>query len=86
MFIRFYFNFCSLFVFRSSQFYLVLDVINLTSHEMLFNYTNGKNIVIEAKESCRVPVPVERCPIEKLQPENDENYDPDAQLSNCNCI
>lgn len=59
----------------------MLDVINLTSQEMLFNYTNGKNIVVEAKESCRVPVPVERCPIEKLQPEQMDFYD-DGQLSN----
>lgn len=29
--------------------------------EMLLNYTLNKNIVIEARESCRVPVPVERC-------------------------
>lgn len=28
---------------------------------MLLNYTSNKNIVIEAHESCRVPVPVERC-------------------------
>lgn len=42
---------------------------------MLFNYTTGKNIVIEAKESCRVPVPVERCPIEKLQPDPDSQFD-----------
>lgn len=62
-------------LFRASQFYLVLDVVNLTTQEMLFNYTSGKNIVIEAKESCRVPVPVERCPIERLQPENDEHAD-----------
>lgn len=76
-------NICLLFLnSRSSQFYLVLDVVNLTSHEMLFNYTNGKNIVIEAKESCRVPVPVERCPIEKLQPESNEYYDLDGQPSN----
>lgn len=28
---------------------------------MCLNYTDNKNILIEAKESCRVPVPVERC-------------------------
>lgn len=51
-----YFSSC-----RPSQFYLVLDVTNLTAQEMLLNYTFNKNIVIEARESCRVPVPVERC-------------------------
>lgn len=30
---------------------------------MMLNYTTNKNIVIEARESCRVPVPVERCPL-----------------------
>lgn len=44
----------------------MLDVINLTSQEMSFNYTDTKNILIEAKESCRVPVPVEKCPLERL--------------------
>lgn len=29
---------------------------------MMLNYTMNKNIVIEARENCRVPVPVERCP------------------------
>lgn len=48
---------------RSNQFYLVLDVTNLTAQEMMLNYTLNKNIVIEARESCRVPVPVERCPL-----------------------
>lgn len=48
---------------RSSQFYLVLDVTNLTAQEMMLNYTQNKNIIIEAKENCRVPVPVERCPL-----------------------
>ncbi|XP_055684255.1 protein brunelleschi [Lutzomyia longipalpis] len=50
-----------------SQFYLVLDVVNMTGQEMALQYTEQKNIVIEAKESCRIPVPVERCPLEKIQ-------------------
>lgn len=50
-----------------SQFYLVLDVINLTSQEMTLNYTAAKNIIIEAKETCRIPVPVEKCPLDRLQ-------------------
>ncbi|GAB0091455.1 Protein brunelleschi [Sergentomyia squamirostris] len=50
-----------------SQFYLVLDVVNVTGQEMALQYTEQKNIVIEAKESCRIPVPVERCSLEKIQ-------------------
>lgn len=55
--------------FRPTQFYLVLDVINLTAQEMSLNYTATKNILIEAKESCRVPIPVERCPLDRLMAE-----------------
>lgn len=44
----------------------MLDVVNLTAQEMSLNYTSNKNILIEAKETCRFPVPVERCPLEKL--------------------
>uniref|UniRef100_A0A1B0A401 Uncharacterized protein n=1 Tax=Glossina pallidipes TaxID=7398 RepID=A0A1B0A401_GLOPL len=49
-----------------SQFYLVLDITNLTAQEMSLNYTNHKNILIEAKESCRVPIPVDRCSLEQV--------------------
>lgn len=45
-----------------TQLYLVLDVTNLTNEEMDFEYALGKHILIESKESCRVPVPLERCP------------------------
>lgn len=46
--------------------------------EMLLNYTTNKNIVIEARESCRVPVPVERCSLfnskkEKAKEETENN-------------
>lgn len=42
---------------------------------MMLNYTMNKNIVIEARESCRVPVPVERCPLFRRDQhhENDKN-------------
>ncbi|CRK86346.1 CLUMA_CG000135, isoform A [Clunio marinus] len=49
-----------------SQFYLVLDVANLTQHEISLSYPNDKVILIEPKESCRVPVPVERCPLDQI--------------------
>ncbi|XP_026321258.1 protein brunelleschi [Hyposmocoma kahamanoa] len=45
-----------------TQLYLVLDVTNLTNEEMDFEYASGKHILIESKESCRVPVPLDRCP------------------------
>jgi hypothetical protein len=50
----------------ASQFYLVLDIANLTTQEVCLNYPNNKKMLIEAKESCRVPVPVERCPLDKI--------------------
>ncbi|KAK9709008.1 Transport protein Trs120 or TRAPPC9, TRAPP II complex subunit [Popillia japonica] len=50
----------------SSQFYLVLDIANLTSQEMELYYTSSKHMLIEGHESCRVPVPVDRCPLSKL--------------------
>nr|CAD7586985.1 unnamed protein product [Timema genevievae] len=50
----------------SSQFYLVLDVANLTSEELELHYTPSKFILIEGLESCRIPVPVDRCPLSKL--------------------
>lgn len=33
---------------------------------MSLNYTDNKNILIEAKESCRVPIPVDRCSLEQV--------------------
>lgn len=53
-------------IFRPSQFYLVLDVANLTQQEISLNYANDKSILIEPKESCRVPIPVERCPLDQI--------------------
>lgn len=42
----------------------------------MLNYTLNKNIVIEARESCRVPVPVERCPLFELdQQQIDDELD-----------
>ncbi|XP_070171245.1 protein brunelleschi [Polyergus mexicanus] len=50
----------------SLQFYLVLDVTNMTNHEMELHYTQNKYIYMEGKEPCRIPVPVDRCPLNKL--------------------
>lgn len=57
---------------RGSQFYLVLDVSNLTTQEMTLNYSLNKTILIEAKESCRIPVPVDRCDLNRLLSEKKE--------------
>ncbi|EGI61990.1 Trafficking protein particle complex subunit 9 [Acromyrmex echinatior] len=51
---------------RNVQFYLVLDVSNMTNHEMELHYTQNKCIYMEGKEPCRIPVPVDRCPLNKL--------------------
>lgn len=40
---------------------------------MMLNYTTNKNIVIEARESCRVPVPVERCPLFRRDQHKDDD-------------
>lgn len=55
-----------LIIFRPLQFYLVLDVTNMTNHEMELHYTQNKCIYMEGKEPCRIPVPVDRCPLNKL--------------------
>lgn len=39
---------------------------NLTAQEMELQYTSGKTMLVEGHESCRVPVPVKRCPLSKL--------------------
>lgn len=56
---------------------------------MSLNYTASKNIIIEAKESCRVPVPVEKCPLERLlaaeqmQASSDNNHSKSIFPYNC---
>lgn len=55
-----------MYISRPSQFYLVLDLTNMTNHEMELHYTQTKCIYMEGKEPCRIPVPVDRCPLNKL--------------------
>lgn len=38
----------------------------MTNHEMELHYTQTKCIYMEGKEPCRIPVPVDRCPLSKL--------------------
>ena len=49
-----------------SHCYLVLDILNATPYEMELQYSSSKHIAIEALDTCRIPVPVERCPLAKL--------------------
>ncbi|KAL3284966.1 hypothetical protein HHI36_019095 [Cryptolaemus montrouzieri] len=66
-----------------THFYLVLDIANLTSQEMELEYAPSKTMLIEGHESCRVPVPVERCPISKvknLYVDNVDQYKGDASV------
>jgi len=51
----------------ASHCYLVLDIYNGTSQEMELHYSSTKHIAIEAFDSCRIPVPVDRCPLAKLK-------------------
>lgn len=52
-----------IFFFRPTHCYLVLDILNSTTHEMEVQYSSNKRILIEAHDICRIPVSVERCPL-----------------------
>lgn len=54
------------------QCYVVLDLLNCATQEMDLHYTPTKHILIEAGDSCRVPVPVDRCPLAILNQGNKE--------------
>jgi len=45
---------------------LVLDVLNQTQQEAELCYAEGKSILVEGDEFCRVPVPLPKCPLDKL--------------------
>ncbi|XP_043233359.1 trafficking protein particle complex subunit 9-like [Amphibalanus amphitrite] len=63
-----------------SSCYLVLDVLNATEHELELEYTAGKKLLMEGDETCRVPVPLERCPLandeQDSQPEEEPGIPP----------
>ena len=52
---------------------MVLDVVNMTNHEVEVKYTANKCILIEEGESCRVPIPVDRCPLSIVGKVKDEH-------------
>lgn len=56
-----------------SQCYLVLDIFNASNYEMELQYSTNKKILIEAKDTCRIPVAVERCPPVAFQQDDDGN-------------
>lgn len=45
----------------ASECYLVLDVSNGTEHEMELLYPHERRMLMEAHDSCRIPVTVQRC-------------------------
>lgn len=52
---------------RPSQFYLVLDVCNVTQHEMEIHYAKTKQILVEKGDTCRIPVPLDRCSLTNVE-------------------
>lgn len=65
LFLCILFKFFTLYIyfFRPTHCYLVLDILNSTTHEMEVQYSSNKRILIEAHDICRIPVSVERCPL-----------------------
>lgn len=43
--------------------YLVFDTLNATEQEINLIYSPNKEMLIESKEKCRIPVPIKRCPL-----------------------
>lgn len=46
---------------RANNCFLVLDLLNRMGEEMELTYAGRKQILIEAGDTCRVPIPVEKC-------------------------
>ncbi|CAG2158996.1 unnamed protein product [Oppiella nova] len=65
--------------------FLVLDALNATTQEMELRYTSSKEILIEANETCRIPIPIERCPLVDDEADSDDKRDDTSQslLSRC---
>lgn len=41
--------------------------MNLTNNEIELNYTKTKLIQIEEGETCRIPIPIDRCPLSTFE-------------------
>lgn len=48
----------------------MLDLWNATQQEMEVHYAKTKQILVEKAESCRIPVPLERCPSNMIEKGN----------------
>lgn len=48
--------------------------MNLTNREVELNYTPSKLIQIEEGETCRIPIPIDRCPISAFEQVIIPNY------------
>lgn len=45
---------------------MVFDALNATEHELTLQYAQNKEMLIESREKCRIPVPIKRCPLNCL--------------------
>lgn len=45
---------------------MVFDALNATDHELTLLYAQNKEMLIESREKCRIPVPIKRCPLNCL--------------------
>jgi hypothetical protein len=52
---------------------------------MELNYANNKEILIEAKETCRIPIPIERCSLVNEDAEDEEVGEEDTQALLVRC-
>ncbi|KAH9497728.1 Trafficking protein particle complex subunit 9 [Dermatophagoides farinae] len=58
--------------------YLVFDTLNATDQEINLIYSSNKEMLIEPKEKCRIPVSIKRCPLSLDDMNND--YDDDENV------
>ncbi|XP_054156473.1 protein brunelleschi-like [Oppia nitens] len=65
--------------------FLVLDALNVTTQEMELHYTATKEILIEANETCRIPVPIERCPLVDDETDSDDKREDSSQTLLARC-
>ena len=56
--------------------------MNATLNEIEVFYSSNKAIIIESKDTCRFPVPIERCPLvnESLDDNRNHNSDMNQQI------
>lgn len=61
----------------------MFDALNATEHELNLLYAQNKEMLIEPREKCRIPVPIKRCPLNlsSLDDEDDDVYSTAAILS-----